>query len=103
MRGLQDVIGNIAGLCHFKIAIIHRLSHDDRKQTVLVGDLLSITRLQRCHCRQKVTLLINKTKYIGNITEAQLAVETFLECFIVAGLVFMLCECFELTIVFKVF
>ena len=45
MCGLEDVIGDIAGLCHLEIAVIHGLSNNHRHQAIFIGDFLCIAWL----------------------------------------------------------
>ena len=45
MRGLEDVIGYIAGLRHVEITVVHGLGNNHRHQAILIGDFLRIAWL----------------------------------------------------------
>jgi hypothetical protein len=78
MRGFQDVIGDVTGLGHAEIAMVHGLRNNHRHQAVLIGDLLGVARLQGRHRRQEVALLIHKSKNVGDVACLKLGVEALL-------------------------
>jgi len=65
----QHVVRNVAGPLHDQVAVIHRLGNDDRHQTVRVGDLFGVTRLQGCQRRQELALSVDKAEHIGHIRQ----------------------------------
>lgn len=66
--------------------MVHGLGDDDRHQTVDVGHLLGIARLQGRQCRQKRALTVDETQHIGDIAEWQFFIERLLARFVFLGL-----------------
>ena len=80
------MVGNVAGARHDLVAVVHRLRDDDRHQTVGVGHLFRIARLQRRQRRQELALAVDETEHIGHVAEWQLLVEPLLACLLILGL-----------------
>ncbi len=85
MGGFEDVIGNVAGLSHAEIAMVHGLGENHRHQAVIIGDLLGVARLQGCHVGQKAAPLIHKAEDVGDGMRLDFGVEAFLKCFVLVG------------------
>lgn len=83
---LQHVVGNITGARHDEVAVVHRLGDDTGHQTVRIGDLLDVARLQRCQRRQELALPVHKAEHVTDIAERQLIIEAVLFGGIVVGL-----------------
>jgi len=66
--------------------MVRRLCDDGRYQAVSIGNLLCITRLQRCQSRKELALTVNKTKHIGHVAVRQLLVKHFLTSFLIFSL-----------------
>ena len=66
--------------------MVHRLGDDAGHQTVRIGDLLDVARLQRCQLRQELALPVHKAEHVTDIAERQLIIEAVLFGGIVVGL-----------------
>lgn len=86
MRGLQNVIRDVAGFGHFEVAMVHGLRNDHGHQAVSVGDFLGVPWLQGCHGREKVAPFIDKPEYVGNVARLELAVEPLLQLLVLVCL-----------------
>lgn len=103
IRRLHSVIGNIAGLSHSEIAVIHRLGKDNRHQAVLVSDMLGVSRLKWCQGCKKMTLFIDKPENISDIAKRHLVIESVLLHLISVGLRTVPSKSFALYVVFQIF
>ena len=86
VRGLQDVVWDVAGLGHFEVAMVHGLRNDHGHQAVSIGDFLGVPWLQGCHGFQEVTLLIHKPEDVGDVARLKLAVEALLQLLVLVCL-----------------
>jgi len=75
---LQHVVRNVAGARHDHVAVVHRLGDDHRHQTIGVGHLLGVARLQRRQRRQELAFAVDEAEQVSHVAERQLFVECLL-------------------------
>ena len=97
------MIGNVAGLGHGEIPVIHRLGEDDRHQAVPVGDLLGVAWLQWCQGRQEMALFIDKAEHVGDIAKRHLLIECSCCAHSLSAFGLRQVELFALAVVFEMF